>query len=395
MLEKTKKIFSGKKGKKLEIIGSPHFILFLIFGGLVLVLTVSFFYASFFIKQNEENILNIQASQGKRISYVIESFVHQKTENLEQIAKFLTKINKESEKSEETLQGFIEKYPEIKFLSVFDVSGKEIKRIINPEKGFTERGLSSSKTFNKAMNKEVSVSEVLFSEIDEPYVRIGVPIFNEKEKIMEGVLLGGLSLKKVCEIITEIVPEKTDRLLLVDEKGNLIASSDPQIKKERVNLLNLTPVRSTVLGKEFKNVSKGGEYFNEKKELVIGIGVPVENFGWGVIIEQNSREFRKVEKDVHFLIFLSTFLSFTFVLVLSWNIIRLINANTTILRYQQRLEESKEKLEIKVHERTKELEEKMKDLEKFRRVTIDREMDMIALKKETQEIKKELEKYKK
>jgi methyl-accepting chemotaxis protein len=58
------------------------------------------------------------------------------------------------------------------------------------------------------------------------------------------------------------------------------------------------------------------------------------------------------------------------------------------------LEEAKGSLEIKVKERTKQLQERIEELEKFHKVTVGRELKMIELKKEIEELKEELKKYK-
>ncbi|MCK5306009.1 MAG: hypothetical protein KAJ66_02665 [Candidatus Omnitrophica bacterium] len=52
------------------------------------------------------------------------------------------------------------------------------------------------------------------------------------------------------------------------------------------------------------------------------------------------------------------------------------------------LEELKSKLEIKVKERTKELEDKVRELEKFSRLTVGRELKMMELKKKMEELEK-------
>jgi PAS domain S-box-containing protein len=54
-----------------------------------------------------------------------------------------------------------------------------------------------------------------------------------------------------------------------------------------------------------------------------------------------------------------------------------------------------ESLEEKVRERTKELQEKIKELEKFHKLAVGRELKMIELKKEIKRLKRELEKIKK
>ena len=50
-------------------------------------------------------------------------------------------------------------------------------------------------------------------------------------------------------------------------------------------------------------------------------------------------------------------------------------------------------LEKKVRERTKELQEKIDEMKKFQRLTIDRELKMAELKEEIERLKKELENY--
>lgn len=84
-----------------------------------------------------------------------------------------------------------------------------------------------------------------------------------------------------------------------------------------------------------------------------------------------------------------------------------------IKRYQEKLEEEKASLEIKVKartkvveeekalldervkERTKELQERINELEKFHKLTVGRELKMIEFKKEIKKLKKESEKNKK
>lgn len=59
-----------------------------------------------------------------------------------------------------------------------------------------------------------------------------------------------------------------------------------------------------------------------------------------------------------------------------------------VLSRTKELEDIKNTLEMRVHEKTAELEKRLRDLEKFRRLTIGRELRMIELKKELAAIKK-------
>ncbi len=59
------------------------------------------------------------------------------------------------------------------------------------------------------------------------------------------------------------------------------------------------------------------------------------------------------------------------------------------------LKELQEKLEEKVRERTKELQEKINQLETFQRLTVGRELKMVELKREIKELKAQLQRSKK
>jgi len=390
MLEEKNKD-SKEKRVKIEIPRLIYFVLVSVLTALIVVLITNFLYLQVFIKESQENTMTFQVIQGRRISYIIENFISERVNSLEQLSYVLAQEDRESQKSQDILNNFSERYPETAFLFVFNVEGVEIAKSINPDKPFIERGLSSSKTFNWAISNESFVSEVLFSERGEPYVRIGIPIFNNKKREMEGVLIGGVSIEKICDIVPGMKLEESGRILIVDDKGNLIAGPDSQKVLEKLNLINLTPVRATVVGKEFKDLKRGGEYQNEEGNLVIGIGVPIKKLNWGVIIEQDSSEFRSIERDAKFLAFLLTGTALILILVLSWSIKVLIGASKTIRGYQSQLEGAKIGLEEEVKDRTKELAEKVKELEKWRRLTTGRELRMAELKKEIKKLKEKYE----
>ena len=59
------------------------------------------------------------------------------------------------------------------------------------------------------------------------------------------------------------------------------------------------------------------------------------------------------------------------------------------------LKKLQEEMEAKIEERTKELREKIEELEKINRLTVGRELKMIGLKEEIKELKEELEKGRK
>jgi len=333
---------------KTKLSPAIYFALVLASIGLVAILIINFLYIQVFIEKSEENILTLQTVQAKRISYIIQSLINHEIENLEGLtthkiveSEEFTDTTGSTEEcycdAEKVIQNFIEDHPKTIFISVFDVSGKELKAA-SSENYEVDRGLSSSKAFYRAASKEIYISETIFQENGEAYIRIGIPIFDKEQKEMKGVLISGLNLDKICEIISEIRISATGRISIVDGKGNLIADVDHDRVLEKVNLMKLAPVRATMNG-----LIKNDEYLNEEGKLVVGVGVPIDELGWGVIIEQDSEEFRKIEKDSQFLISLFTGVGLILIIVIGWSILILINTDKAMRRYQFQLTKSEER----------------------------------------------------
>ena len=314
-----------------------YFALVLASIGLAIVLVINFLYLQVFIERSEQNVLALQVVQGRKISYIVESFINHKIENLEGLANTLNLVNEETDNRKKILQSFLEKYPETTFISVFDIAGEELEGVSSGNHQ-VDKGLSSSKTFYHAMGKEVYVSETFFLEEGEAYIRLGIPIFDEEKKEMKGVLISGLSLEEMCELMFEVRTAATSRVSIVNDKGILIADIDSDRVLKGINLIGLAPVRATMNG-----LIKEEEYLNEKGESVVGVGVPIEGLGWGVIIEQDSEEFRKIEEDTQFLTSLFTGVGLILIIVISWSILILINTDKAIRRYQFQLTKSEER----------------------------------------------------
>ena len=116
----------------------------------------------------------------------------------------------------------------------------------------------------------------------------------------------------------------------------------------------------------------------------------------------------------------SSLLSFLFSLILVmaitlasvWNTFRVIKSLENVYREKQNLEEVAQILRIRIRAKTKELRqqaenlkkesalrtqalrERIQELERFRKVTIDRELRMVELKKEMKQLRQELQKLK-
>ena len=297
----------------------------------------------------------------------------------------------------------------------------------------------------KYISSEVTAS--LFSK--EPVIEMAVPIKNEKEEV-SFVIVADISLKSLTEIFQKITGKQ--EFFIVDEKGMVILHLQPNTalssQREIENINALYPG----LFKKFQEAPKERIIFwpENKPSLIFSwdFFLPQK---WYIIFSQDIESAFLIYYNLKkvFSLLIGTF--FIFVLLISFLISQRITSPIRkmeklseqvakgrldvnfgiktgdeieelsrhldfmvkeIREYQEELEDSKKVLEIKVRartrqlqeqalalkkeneEKTKKLREKLKELERFYKLSVGRELKMIELKKENAKLKEELKKYK-
>lgn len=367
-----------------------------------------------FIANCQERNKNYLLSEGKRASERIEKFLDKTIKEIKDLSQEIA-TDKEQDFF---INRFLKENSYIKEVSIIDLGGKELKRYSRSE-SFEEKDLrefSFLEEFEQVKEGKVYISKVDFMPDGNPYIKINVPIRKFEIQDPQGVLRTIFYLKESWDEVLETKIGKTGKIMIVDDKGILIADPNPIRVLKKTNLVDLPPVKSLILGQLFE----GAQYFNEKGQKVFGVGVPIKTLRWGVIVEQDIKELNLLIKEAEKLIIIFFIVGIIIIGILIWLYFilkiadqELIEKSCFIDEQTQRLNETKTALEIRIQartkelqelaqsleqqvkEKTKELENKIQELERFNRLAIGRELKMIELKQEIKRLKEELEKFKK
>ena len=405
-------LFRDEKG--IPGINFLYLIIGLVILGLMVInIGVNLIWLGVFAEKLKERAINYEIAEAKRGAESIEKFIEVEINDIKKLSQDIATVKD----SEFFIERFLKEHPAIKEISIINLDGLEEKRY-SRERYFTKKELrdfSFLEEFEKAKKGEVFISKVDFTEKGEPFIKISLPIRKLENEKPQAILRIIFHLRGAWEHVLEMKIGKTGRVSVIDDKGMLIADPQPSRVLKKTNLLTLPPTKALIKGEIFE----GAKYFNEKGVEVFGVGAPIKNLRWGVIVEQDAAEVEALAKEVA--IFATAFLIATIIVIgllilLLFTLRRadqdLIKKSLALEKRTQELEEAKASLEIKVKARTKELEEltksldeqvkektkelqkKLEELEKFHKVAIGRELKMIELKKEIKRLKEELEKLK-
>jgi PAS domain S-box-containing protein len=201
------------------------------------------------------------------------------------------------------------------------------------------------------------------------------------------------------EILENIFKRLNELVIITDKEGMILLTNEITPGK-------LGYKKEEIIGKRIEEVLKGGkeswgEILNRLKEF-------------GEVLERKTIFLTKEKKEIPFLLNFSQIKDG--LIFVGKDIKEMIEyqekLEKEVKKRTEELEEAKNVLEIKVRartrelseftksleekvkEKTKELQEKLEELERFQKSAVERELEMVELKKEIERLKKELEKYK-
>lgn len=329
----------------------------------------------------------------------IEAFFEDKEVDIEAPSRYITSPLKSPENEKIVRKILKEDY--FINVSLSDTNGNEIlKYSKNDFISSTDfKNLSSKGDFKKVLGTgKPSWSSVRISSTFEPFITLNVPVFGVAEEII-GVISAEFSVQSLFkELSTE---SYGGGIYVVDKNGLLISHHDSSLVLKNTNFYDRLIVKD-VINKRGVIVANNDTYtyVNEAGVKVLSAGGYFDDVGLAVIYEEPKNDaFASLRRIEIFFVVAFIFIS---LMVLT---LRRANAKADKARRdveglfaeQKKLlgvvEKSKKELESvneNLLKREKEIKVKVLELEKFQKLTIDRELKMIELKKEVEELKKQL-----
>lgn len=337
-------------------------------------------------------------------------------------------------------------YPKFQDISIIDAKGNTL---YSSSLKFSGEWKYNAWFREAREKKEIVMSDIyaLFSP-REPLLAFFVPLLNEKNEI--SFILGvQLNMEKFLDIFDAL----KERAILINSRGRILAFSQRDFLFEKIS--------SEYPLKESFEKQQGKVEFNFNGKRVVGV-YHIINMGevlnlkqpdrWQLIVFQPREEILKLGEILRNQIVIGSTILLFFILLLSWILTNqivspirklilatkqiaqgnfenpieiqrkdefgelIVSFNTMIeeiRKSREFLEKERDILEMKVKERTKELEElmqkqeeiikertkelreKIEELENFRKIAVGRELKMIELKEEIEKLKEELKKFQK
>lgn len=314
-----------------------------------------------------------------------------------------------SEDKESSLS-FLLKNEDVQQATLIDKTGKEILKInrsrqVSPDElkdRFSEKGV------NQALSGGGNYIGPVFTDNFEPMIAVVIPL-KVSESEISGALEAILNLKSLWAKVGELQVGTKGLVYIVNTNGIIIAHKDPAIVLAGTYVLDKDIVKKLVIQKEMVDgLDPESHYTDINGKEVFGVGVPIADLGWGVIAEQPWQDVFSARTRIIYLAVATLVMGLISLFLLQLIIGRLTRTTSLLEKEKRKAEELSQVLEIKVKarteeleiekgglqekikERTKELQEKLIDLERFQRLAVGRELKMIELKEENARLKEQL-----
>ncbi len=391
------------------------FVSLAILGLLLTNIQINLIWLDPLIKGLKDKFVNFELIQAQRTTESIERIINQEIVDIVGLSQDIALFKNNQDLIDTFLSRSLNE--NLRKISVLNLRGKEEKRYSKREYVSSKdlKDFSSREGFETARSGQIFISPVYFSPYTEPYIVIYSPVRATENEKPSSVLRVVLYLRGVWgPVLEKIKIGEKGRVLVVDEKGMLIASSNPSLVLEKINLSSLPPVKPILSGRIFRDY-KRGVYLNEEGKEVVGVGAPIKSLDWGVVIEEEAKEVEGPVKRVKEFALLFLFGGIIIIGILIWLALtlrwadkKLVQKSIDLENRRRQLEEGKSVLEIKIRARTRQLEEmnkkldkqvrdrtkdlqaKVEELERFQKLTIGRELKMIELKEEVEKLRKKI-----
>jgi|WetSurMetagenome_2_1015567.scaffolds.fasta_scaffold04918_2 methyl-accepting chemotaxis protein len=370
---------------------------------------------SYFNFSKERNLIILEQTRiAETAASAVEKFVDDKIKLIKQTA-YVNNLITDSDKRGVIISKLIGFDPSFRQVILFNIQGKELSRKsrLSSLKSMELTTLLKKEIFSAFLKGRNYVGKVFFDDTtQEPIILIAIPAKNIFGDI-EGALLAEINLKFMWDLVGNMKVGENGLAYVVDKSGNLIAFKDISRILARENIGNNVQVKQFVSGEKEK-----ANFFNVSKGIlntwVISTFVPLNSPDWAVIVEIPALDaYKSLVSELGLsalVILLSSVGDIILIIYLSKRMTKPITDLTgiaskisegdfsqkakvespseievlanTFNNMTGKLQEYQKSLEDKVRDKTKDLEDKVGELEKFKQLTVGRELKMIELKKE-------------
>lgn len=376
----------------------------------------------FTFQSQKQTVANYQQLTARSAANEVSSLVQGKVLSLKQAASINSLTSVDSQRQELVMNKLLGLNPEFRGLSILNLKGQELKKVsrssITASTLLTDQ--AKGELFAKITKGETYISPVFINQATgEPLVIMAVPandIFNSPV----GVLAAEVNLKFMWDLVGQIKIGNGGQAYVVDRQGTLIAYADISRVLAGEKLTGLNEVDEFIKNKDAPEENPGSVAKGIKGTYVastyIGLGVP----DWVVIVETPVSEAYALVIQTLILSVLIVLASTAVTIVASIYLARRITGPILSLRdtakrigegsldmrmdiasnneigelasafnlMTDKVQDAQENLQAQVDARTQQLSQKVEETERLNQTMVGRELKMIELKKQIDELTK-------
>lgn len=244
-------------------------------------------------------------STARRAAEQIDQYLANSTSVLKALSENISKTDLKPWQIERMFKNYLLEFERFKEISLFDLGGR---RIATSRFDDLESGGPSDEVRLNVLAGGIYRSEVFISEDLMPIMLLGLPIKRVGE--IDGIMIARLNLIAMWDLVDGIKIGKDGYAFVVSRDGRLIAHGSGDAKPDVLRAIDMRGI--VIVQSALGNKEGWGTYKDKKGIEVVGVSIPIRSLGWGLIIEQPTREAfitaKKLSEKLTVLIFLVLFL---------------------------------------------------------------------------------------
>jgi signal transduction histidine kinase len=224
---------------------------------------------------------NLQVAN--RAAHQIEQQVNNSTAILEALAQNLAKTDLLRWQKERMVRNYTLQFERFRSIDLVDKTGR---LQVSSRLDLIKEDQPQEAAIHAALAGRIYRSGVFISQNFEPSMTVAIPVRVLGE--VQGAVVGQINLIQMWKLVDSIRIGREGHAFVVSKEGLLIAhglnsAKERVFKQEQVGGL---PIVDAALRGEMQSLV----YRNQEGEEQIGVSAPVESLGWGLVIEQPTRE---------------------------------------------------------------------------------------------------------